>query len=352
MTFVFWASLLFLFYVFIGYPALLAAMGSLFRRPVHKRPIEPKVTIIVAARNEAARIGRRLGNLMSLDYPREKLQIIVSLDGPTDGTEKVVENYSGIELVHSRWHRGKAAAINDAMARATGDVVLFADARQTFNAQTVRELVANFADCHVGAVTGELVLTADNESESSQPLGLYWHYEKKIRSLESKFHSVVGVTGAIYAIRRELYKPLPDDTLLDDVMSPMRIVLSGKRVVFDSAAKAYDSVACCPRAEFHRKVRTLAGNYQLLGRMPELLVPVHNPIFWQFVSHKVARLLAPYAMAALFISNALLVDHAGYAILFVAQSLWYTFALIGHAEVLHEAGEPVAAAFEERSKAA
>jgi poly-beta-1,6-N-acetyl-D-glucosamine synthase len=352
MRFVFWASFLFLFYVYIGYPMLLALMSTVARRPVYKRPIEPNVTVIVAARNEAMRIARRLENLLALDYPREKLQIIVSLDGPTDGTEKVVEQYSGIELVHSPWHRGKAAAINAAMARATGEVVLFADARQIFNAQTIRELVANFADYRVGAVTGELVLTTDSESEASQPLGLYWHYEKKIRSLESQLHSVVGVTGAIYAIRRELYRPLPADTLLDDVMSPMRIVLSGKRVVFDSAAKAYDAVACCPQAEFQRKVRTLAGNYQLLARMPELLVPIHNAIFWQFVSHKVARLFAPYAMAALFISNALMVDQTGYAIVFIAQSLWYTCALVGHAEMLREAEDPVGALNEERSKAA
>jgi len=351
MEAMFWASLIFLAYVFIGYPVMLPAVRLVWRKKVHKRYITPSVTIVVAVRNEKDRIERRLQNLFEVDYPKEKLQLIVSLDGPSDGTEAVVQRHQGIEMVHSRWHRGKAAAINAAMERASGEIVVFADARQTFSAQTVRELVANFSDFRVGAATGELVLVDDGEAEATRPLGLYWRYEKRIRALESDLHSVVGVTGAVYAIRRELFQPLSEDALLDDVIIPMRIVLAGKRVVFDSAAKAFDQVACCPAAEYKRKVRTLAGNYQLMAKMPELLRPFHNPIFWQFLSHKVARLMAPFGMAAMFASNALLVDRPFYAWLFAAQSLWYACALIGYFEMSRAAGEPVFAV-DERRKAA
>jgi cellulose synthase/poly-beta-1,6-N-acetylglucosamine synthase-like glycosyltransferase len=293
---------------------------------------------------------RRLRNLLGLDYPREKVQIIVSLDGSTDGTENVVKRYPAIQLVHAR-QRGKAAAINTAMAHAKGEVIVFADARQTFDSQTLRELAANFADPRIGAVTGELILADHPDVEAGRPLGTYWRYEKVIRALESELHSVVGVTGAIYAIRRELFEVLPEDLILDDVMAPMRIVLGGRRVVFDSAAKAFDTVTCCANAEYNRKVRTLAGNYQLLVRMPALLNPFRNPIFWQLVSHKVTRLFAPYAMAALFVSNALLVDTPVYGVIFAAQSLCYSCALLGYAETRREVGEPLFDA-EERKKSA
>jgi hypothetical protein len=147
--------------------------------------------------------------------------------------------------------------------------------------------------------------------------------------MESEIHSVPGATGAIYAIRRELYQNLPEDTLIDDVLVPMRIILSGKRAVMDPAAKAYDTVACCPNAEFGRKVRTLAGNYQLLAQLPDLLVPWRNPIFFQFLSHKIGRLLVPYALLALFFSNLFMIRGI-YALTFLLQMVWYAFAFTGY----------------------
>ena len=161
---------------------------------------------------------------------------------------------------------GKAGALNRAMRRATGEIVVFADVRQSFDPKAIRELVANFADAQVGAVSGELLLMDESRQEATTDVGLYWRYEKALRSLESDVHSIAGATGAIYAIRRELYEELPENTLLDDVLTPMRIVLKGKRTVFDPDAKAYDTVACCPLAEYGRKVRTLTGNYQLVIR--------------------------------------------------------------------------------------
>jgi poly-beta-1,6-N-acetyl-D-glucosamine synthase len=333
MLFVFWFSLIFIGYVYFGYPALLVLVRRLARRPIKKVYIEPTVSIIIAAHNERSRLENKLRNCLSMDYPYHKLQIVVSLDGPTDGSEFIVWKYASqrVEMVHSKQHRGKAAALNSALARATGEIVVFADVRQTFDRSAIRELVANFADEHVGAVSGELILTDGAEREATNDVGLYWRYEKTLRSMESDIHSVAGATGAIYAIRRELYQDMPEDTLLDDVLTPMRIVAGGKRAIFDPAAKAYDTVACCPSAEYGRKVRTLAGNFQLLTLLPESLAPWRNPIFLQFVSHKLGRLLVPYALIALLVSNLFLLHRGIYAVFFSLQATWYVFAAAGYA---------------------
>jgi cellulose synthase/poly-beta-1,6-N-acetylglucosamine synthase-like glycosyltransferase len=331
MEIVFLLSFIFVAYVYLGYPALLAVARRVARRPVAKVYWEPSVSIVIAAHNERERLDNKLQNCLSLDYPKEKLQIIVSLDGSTDGSEFVLRRFlpHGITVVQSRSHRGKPGALNSAMRRAKGEIVVFADARQTFHSAVIRELVANFADAQVGAVSGELILTEPSNREAVTDVGLYWRYEKVIRSMESDIHSLPGATGAIYAIRRELYRRIPEDTLIDDVLIPMRIVLQGKRAVFDPSAKAYDAVACCPNAEFGRKVRTLAGNYQLLTREPEVLLPWRNPIFFQFVSHKVGRLLVPYALIALYVSN-LFMPRGIFLLTLLLQTLWYGFAAAGY----------------------
>src|SRR5262244_3217188 len=248
----FWVSFAFVLYVYFGYPALLMLCRRVGARPVNRQYCEPTVSIVIAAHNERHSIEAKLRNCLALDYPKGKLQIIVSLDGPTDGSEFVVWKYvsQGIEMVHSREHAGKAAALNRALRRATGDIVVFADVRQTLSPNAIRELAANFADEAVGAVSGELLLMDESQQEAKTEVGLYWRYEKALRSMESDIHSVCGATGAIYAIRRELYEELPEDTILDDVLTPLRIVLRGKRTVFEPEAKAYDSIACCPLAEY------------------------------------------------------------------------------------------------------
>jgi cellulose synthase/poly-beta-1,6-N-acetylglucosamine synthase-like glycosyltransferase len=192
----------------------------------------------------------------------------------------------------------------------------------------------------VGAASGELLLLDEAEQEAKTDVGLYWRYEKALRSMESEIHSVAGATGAIYAIRRELFQPLPEDTLVDDMVTPLRIVLAGKRAVFDPQAKAYDTVACCPTAEYGRKVRTLTGNYQLMAQLPQLFLPWKNPIFIQFLSHKVARLLVPHAMMAMFVTNLFMLEGI-YAVTFGLQAAWYTFAAVGYTLSKRDVAEPI-----------
>jgi cellulose synthase/poly-beta-1,6-N-acetylglucosamine synthase-like glycosyltransferase len=327
---IFWAALAGIAYVYAGYPLLLLVWRTCGRRPVRKRPQEPSVSLVIVMCNERTNVQAKMQNCLDLDYPAAKLQVIVSLDAPTDGTEALVRGYAGkgLEVVSSPVHRGKAEALNSGVAAATGEIVVFADARQRFEKGAVRELTANFADATVGAVSGELVLLDGRGKESSDTAGMYWRYEKKLRAMESDIHSVPGATGAIYAIRRELFAPLEAGTILDDVAIPMRIVLAGTRVIFDPAAKAHEVASGSAKSEYRRKTRTLAGNYQLFAQMPELLAPWRNPIFVQVVSHKLGRLLVPYCLVALFISNLFLLR--GYYLAALAgQVLWYGLAAAG-----------------------
>lgn len=330
---VFWTAFALVAYVYVGYPLLLAAWARLARRPVAKGTWEPSVSLVIAARNERDTIAAKLDDCRRLDYPREKLQLVVSLDGPTDGTEDVVREWTAssecpVTVVHAPRHGGKASALNRGVEAATGEVLVFCDARQRVDARAVRELVANLHDPSVGAVTGELVLLDGSEQgEASDGVGLYWRYEKGIRAMESRVHSTVGATGALYALRRQLFRPLPEKTILDDVWVPMGAVLAGSRTVFEPAARAYDRV-CPPELEFTRKVRTLAGNFQLLALMPELLHPRRNPVFLQFVSHKIGRLLVPHLLVVLLASNLLLLD-GFYLFFLICQGSWYLLAGAG-----------------------
>lgn len=326
----FWAAFTCIVYVYVGYPLLLMLWRKLLRRPVRKQYQELSVSLVIAMHNERKNAEAKIQNCFDLDYPTDKLHVIVSLDAPTDGTDAAVLKYAeqGVDVVYCPVRRGKAEALNCGVAVARGEIVMFADAEQRLERSAVRELVANFADESVGAVSGALVLLDAQAKEASDGVGLYWRYEKKLRAMESDIHSVPGATGAIYAIRRELFTPLPTGTILDDVVVPMRIVLGGKRAIFDPSARAYGAVTQTPDMEYEKKKRTLTGNYQLFAEMPELLVPWHNPIFVQLMSHKVGRLIVPYCLAVLFISNLFLLDGL-YRVALVIQVTWYIMACVG-----------------------
>jgi cellulose synthase/poly-beta-1,6-N-acetylglucosamine synthase-like glycosyltransferase len=334
---VFWGAAAVILYVYVGYPLLLAGWTAVASRPVRKAPSDaalPPVSIVIAARNEGQRLADRLNNLLALEYPAER-QVIVVSDGSTDDTAAVVRRFApAVELLLEP-PRGKAAALNAGVARARHEIVVFADARQSFAPDALRHLARNFADPSVGAVSGELVLDAETTANSGassvgEGVGLYWRYEKWLRRHESRVGSTLGTTGAIYAMRRECWRPLPVNTLLDDVLAPMRIVLAGRRVVFDEDARAFDRAAADGAAESRRKVRTLAGNYQLAALEPRVLAPLVNPVWVQFLSHKVGRLVVPYALLACFVANTTLVrDSAFYALAFVAQVLFAVLSLHG-----------------------
>jgi biofilm PGA synthesis N-glycosyltransferase PgaC len=338
---VFWISLAIVAYAYVGYPCALALWARLKPRPARRRRLRaaaPGVSIIVAARNEASRLPARLDNLLSLAYAGP-VQVVVVSDGSTDGTADVMQRYRDrVDFTHIP-ASGKAAALNAGVRRALHPILVFADARQTFAANAVAELVAHFIDPAVGGVTGELVLDCETVGGQATPsrvaegVGLYWRYEKWVRRNESLVHSTLGATGAIYALRRRLWTPLPPGTILDDVLAPMRAVLQGHRVVFDDRAKAYDRAAADGQEEQHRKARTLEGNYQILALAPGLLNPLRNPVWLQYVSHKiVGRLLVPFALMTLFASSVALASESPlYSAALAAQVLFYGLALYGAA---------------------
>lgn len=330
----FWACVLLLGYTYVGYPALIWAWATLRGRSACGQDIEPTVSVVIVAKNEAMRIEGRLENLLSLDYPRDRLEILVASDGSTDGTAERARacEPAGVKVIAFEMRRGKSAVLNDLVPKARGEIVVLADARQRFEANALRALVRPFGDPQVGAVSGELVLTRNLEGTAvGEGVGVYWRYEKFIRWNESRVDSAVGATGAIYAIRRDLFEPIPEDTILDDVLIPIRIARRGYRVLFEPGARAYDRTAATAREEFTRKVRTLAGNFQLFFRERWLLNPSRNQLWLQTVSHKALRLLSPLFLVAAFGANLFLLDEVFHRWTLGAQIAFYTAALAGYA---------------------
>ncbi len=296
MKWIFWPSVALLGYTLAGYPFLLWLRSRWHPRPVKKGAILPAISVVMAVHNEAGVIAQKLQNLAGVEYPRERMEIIVVSDGSTDGTVEMLQNQKDERLriiVLSR-HEGKAAALNRGVEAARGEVVVFTDARQLIHPQAIMHLVSNFADPSVGCVSGELVLRTASAAEPAKGWRLYWNLEKKIRQWEAAAGSVVGVSGALYAARREMIPALPPWTILDDVYIPLHVARRGARILFEPQALFYDTVASDNR-EFRRKVRTLTGNYQLLQLAPWLLSR-SNPLRFEYVSHKLLRLLLPFAL--------------------------------------------------------
>ena len=333
---VFWTALAALAYTFVGYPALAWLLARLAPRPVRRGNLKPPVTVLIAAHNEAAVIAARIENCLALDYPADLLEIVVASDGSTDATVEEARRFQGpgragpsVTVVAYPWRRGKPSVLSDTIPSCRGDIVVLADARQRYEPDAVRRLVENFADPEVGAVSGELCLVNDAGVAVGEGVGAYWRYEKLIRRSESAFASTVGATGAIYAIRRRLFEPIPADTLLDDVVIPVRIARRGFRVVFDSRARAWDAAAATARQEYTRKVRTIAGVIQLFVREPWLVLPGHR-LWLQAVSHKLLRLAAPFLMMLVLGTSLMLAPRSAiYATALVAQLAFYGMAAAG-----------------------
>jgi biofilm PGA synthesis N-glycosyltransferase PgaC len=335
MKIVFWISLWVVFYSYAGYPLLLLVLRFFIDRPVRKQFVTepenlPSVTIIVAAMNEESVIAEKIRNVQSLDYPPDKLELLIASDGSSDDTVRIAEGLSDgvrIRVLAFVVNRGKVSVLNDAVREAPGEIILFSDASALLAADSVRQLVANFADPNVGAVSGTYRVLEATQSPTGTQEDTYWKYETFLKVQESRLASVLGGHGQILAVRKELYPFPAAGTVNDDFVIPLRILAGGKRVVYESKAIAYERAR--EMAGFRRRVRILAGNLQQSGEIRGLLAPLQIlPVFF-FLSHKVARSVVPFFLVILVVLNTLLGNEKLFQITGILQLTFYLLALVG-----------------------
>lgn len=303
----FWLSALAVTWTYLGYPLFIRWLARRRPRPHLQAPLEPTVTFIIPALNEEAVITAKLENLLSLDYPPALREIIVIADGSTDRTVELVQTYAGrgIQLLFQPERRGKIAAMNRAVPAAQGEILIFSDANTFMEPGSVRALVRNFADPQVACVSGEkrirpaAQLQAEGESA-------YWRYESTLKRADSQVSTAIGALGEFFAIRRTLYRPLAEDSIIEDFVLSMQLVMEGWRVVYEPAAITWETASPTLRGEWRRRTRMAAGGFQALGRLRGLLSPRYGLVGFQYFSHKVLRWLAPlFMLLALGIAVAL-----------------------------------------------
>jgi len=327
---VIWPLLFLLFlagivYVIAGYPLLLRWSAARNAIPVAKQPQLKTISILIAVHNGDKFLGDKLDSVVNVDYPRELMETYVLSDGSTDRTAEIARSYAdrGIQLLELP-KGGKPAALNVGIARAKGEILILTDVRQVLERDSLREIVANFADPTIGVVSGDLPMREGIDAEESNT-SLYWRYERAIRKDLGKLGSTFGATGPFYAMRRELAPAMPPDTLLDDMYLPLAAYFRGYRVIVDEDARAIE-YPFSVQGEFRRKLRTLAGNYQIMVKYPAL-VTWKNRMLFHFVSYKIGRLALPWLFVGLFISSFGL-PHPWAAILVTLQVIFYGLAAV------------------------
>ena len=328
----FWLSVLGLGYIFAGYPLVVWWKSRTNWMTLVKQNVERPLSIVIVAHNEALTLPRKLCSLLAstrADWIRE---ILIGLDGSTDDTAAVLAAFpdARVKCFNFSERRGKPAVLNELIPQCQSEFVLLADARQEFAPDCIERLLENFTDPTVGVVSGELVLQATADATTAaQGIGFYWKYEKFIRRCESQWRGVPGATGACYAMRKSLFQPIPSQTILDDVAIPMQAVTRGYRCLFEPTAQVFDTPSKSSRQESIRKRRTIAGAAQLVQLFPAWLSPSRNPLWFEYVSHKLLRLLAPALMVLALVTNLVLMDGPAYWVLLNVQVVFYVSAAVG-----------------------
>ena len=330
---VFWVSVALLVYTYAGYSLLVLLLSRFARRRDAKASIEPHVTFLITAYNEERDIARKLENTLSLNYPQDKLEIIVASDGSTDGTDAVVKSFAarGVKLVRVEGRVGKTETQNCAVMQATGDIVVFSDATTRYEKDALRNLVRNYADPSVGAVSGRY----EYYNPTGAPIGigniLFWKYENFVKAAQTRIKTITGCCGCIYSVRRTLYAPLPAD-IISDLVEPLKILEKGYRIVFEPQAIAYEETTERATEEFRMRVRVITRGMRGLLYMKSLFNPFrYGFVSFQLISHKLFRWIVPVFMIGVFVSNALLLGPAFYNVTFALQCGFYALALLGWA---------------------
>jgi biofilm PGA synthesis N-glycosyltransferase PgaC len=335
-----WIGLFIVAYTFVGYGFLLfilVKIKRLFTKPGRLVPglNLPTVTILIAAYNEELLIEEKIENTLSLDYPKDKIQLIVITDGSTDQTAEKVSKYNTVLLLHSDVRAGKMAAIKRAMPFVSGDVILFTDANTFLNKPAVMELVKHYQNPKVGAVAGEKRILVDEVADaSSAGEGFYWKYESMLKKWDYELYSNVGAAGELFSIRAKLYEPVESDTIIDDHMIAMRIAEKGFIIAYEPQAYAMETASANSKEELKRKIRIAAGGIQSILRLKKAANPFNYPVLtFQYISHRVLRwTITPLLLILVFVINGLILVNSPsnfYLFLFIAQLVFYILSVIG-----------------------
>lgn len=330
-------TLVFLFltaYVYAGYPLLLLVLQKIAKRPIARGDSTPPVSLIIAAYNEQVVIAEKIENSLQLDYPRDRLEIMVVADGSSDRTAEIVRSYAaqGVVLLDSPERRGKSAALNRGVKQASGEILIFSDANAFYYEDAIRKLVRNFDDPAVGCVSGKKTVRSST-SAIAESEGLYWKYESFIKKRESATGSTVGVVGEMNAIRASLYEPIPEHIINDDAFLALRVLSAGKRVLYEAEAVSWETPALTTRDEVIRRQRINAGRYQQM-LTPRLWSAAQPFDIFKLFSHKFLRLMLPFFMVGALIFNTMIVLMPAAPLLlqvtFWGQIAAYVLALVGY----------------------
>lgn len=328
---VFWICVFLVGYTYVLYPLVVRLLARFKANPPRRGPQLPSVSLIIAAYNEEKTIADKLENTLRLDYPREKLDIIVIADGSSDRTTEIVRRYEdkGVRLMFDPPRRGKSMALNRAAAEAKSDILFFSDANTFYNRDAVRMMVRNFSDPKVGGVSGRKIVMEDDEREASAGETAYWGYETSLKQWESDLGSIATADGEMFAVRRVLFTPIPRDVVHDDMFLTLSIIDRGYRVVFDGEALSAEYASKTLKDEFQLKIRYASAGFQILSKFRRLFIPPRGWFAVGFVSHKVLRWLVPFFLIGALISSAL-ANMWLYWVFFVLQVSFYLCALAGY----------------------
>lgn len=332
---IFWMAAAFITYTYVGFPLLIILRALLRPRHFRQEDITPRVTMLIAAYNEERDIVDKLDNILALDYPRDRLQVIIASDGSTDATNRLVspftERHEHIRLL-ALPRLGKAGALNAAAAQANGEILVFSDGNSKYAPSAIRQIVRPFADPSVGGVAGDQRYISPDANTSGSGEKSYWNFDRILKIYESRGGNVISATGAIYAIRRELFQSVPEG-VTDDFVTSTRVIAQGKRLVFARDAVAYEPVSKSVGMEFGRKVRILTRGLNAVLMMRQLANPVRHGFYAvQFISHKILRRLVFIPLVLLFVASPFLWNNGlFYQIAFLGQLGFYGLALLGFA---------------------
>lgn len=328
----FWFLVIAIAYTYIGYPLLIMGLSLFFRTKTHKQTILPSVTFLITAYNEQASIRQKLTNALSLDYPRDLLEIIVASDASNDQTDAIVKEFAdqGVKLFRVEGRLGKTITQNKAVETATGEIIIFSDATTSYNKNAIKHIVANYADPTVGGVSGRVVYTNEADSHIGHGIIRMWDYENLIKLHQSKLYTLTGACGCIYSARKVLYKPLPAH-ITGDLVVPLQVLAQGYRIVFEPEAVGSEASLSHGKQEFAMRIRVVSMGLTGLIYMKNLLNPIKHPyLAFQLISHKFCRWLVPIFAGGLYFINLFLLNKdIVYQISFILQSLFYCTAILG-----------------------